>query len=116
MVIPTPVPTPEPTPEPELPPSTNPRLESAEALLMGGDAAGSRAAIQALRPEEIEAFTEDEAATYEDIRSALAGADRDRAIRDLRGGLEKGIKLWNARLAFHLHCRDRGFAAHVQPI
>ena len=90
VAIPTPVPTPEPTPEPELPPSTNPRLESAEALLMGGDAAGSRAAIQALRPEEIEAFTEDEAATYEDIRSALAGADRDRAIRDLRGGLEQG--------------------------
>ena len=60
---------------------------------MEGNAAGARAAIEALRPEEIEAFTEDEATIFEDIRSALAGADRadrDRAIRDLRGGLEQG--------------------------
>ena len=89
-VRPTPIPTAVPTPEPDLPPPTDPRLERAQALLLQGDTADARAVVEALRRQDIEAFSQDERSLYEEIRSALEGADRERAVRDLRGGLEQG--------------------------
>ena len=87
---PTPIPTEVPTPEPDLPPATDPRLEKAQALLVQGDAAGARTIVEAFRRQDTEAFSEDERSLYEEIRNALGGADRERAIRDLRSGLEQG--------------------------
>lgn len=87
---PTPIPTAVPTPEPDLPPPTDPRLAKAQALLLQGDAAGARSIVEALRRQDTEAFSEDERSLYEEIRSALGGADRERAIRDLRNGLDQG--------------------------
>ncbi len=99
-VGPTAIPTAVPAPAPELPPTTDPRLERAQALLLQGDAGGARKIIEALPREVTEAFSEDERSVFDDIRSALNGADRDRAVNDLRSGLEQGsVRMLNRGVA-----------------
>jgi serine/threonine protein kinase len=90
QVAPSPVPTAFPTAAMDLQPPMDPRLKGAQSSLIDGDLVGARALLGELTPERIAAFSTEEAEVFEEIRAALEGADRDRVLRDLRGGLEQG--------------------------
>ena len=85
--VPPPIPTRAPVPT-EVPlPALHPGLEYAQNALIDGDPEAARGELSALTEEEIEAFTEDEQALYDELTAALEGGRRDQSIKDLRGGL-----------------------------
>jgi hypothetical protein len=91
-IAPTPVATeiPAPRPEEETAPQRHAGLANAEELLLTGDVSGARAAVSALSSDEIEGFSEADREVYDDLLGTLEDTDRDRARRDLVGGLEHG--------------------------
>jgi hypothetical protein len=90
QVVASPVPTPLPTAAMDFEPTMDPRLKGAQSSMIDGDLVGARALLGELPPERIAAFSTEEAELIAEIRAALEGADRDRALRDLRGGLAQG--------------------------
>lgn len=91
----TPVPaTPTPRPRPTVAvleaPRIDPQLELAQARLMEGDTDGARSAFEGIPPEVVAGFSETELEIYQEVQSAFSGEDREKAVKDLRGGLEIG--------------------------
>ncbi len=89
VVQPTPVPV-APNPEISTEPRIHPALETADALLLEGDIEGVRTILSAIPPEDIEAFSNEEAEAFQAMTNALEGSRFDSAVTDLKGGLEHG--------------------------
>ncbi len=78
-------PTPTPAPQP-----VHPALLAAVAAVDEGDMATAETALDGITNDEVDALREDERELYDRAMTAIAGANRERTIRDLRGGLEIG--------------------------
>lgn len=68
----------------------HPALLAAAAAVDEGDMAAAEAALDEISDDEVDALREDERELYDRAMTAIAGANRERTIRDLRGGLEIG--------------------------
>jgi len=99
--IPAELPTPQPTPEPVQPTAEasmeeneegylHPILQRAGDFLQTGDLEAAREELAHLKPEEIEAFSDEEKQSWEAISRAAQGSRLDAAVSDLEGGLELG--------------------------
>jgi len=85
-----PTPTAVPVVSIEIPPEVDVRLEAAQLMLLDGDLIAAREALRVFGPDEIDGFSEEEYEIYDEITGAAEGVGRERAIRDLRGGLGAG--------------------------
>lgn len=90
-LVPTPRPTtavrPTATPAP-LP--VHPALLAAVSAVDEGDIVAAEAALDEIIDDDVDGLREDERELYDRAMTAVAGANRGRTIRDLRGGLEIG--------------------------